>query len=44
MHQRLGKGYDADAARMLVRTNRVRTIGWSARGVLAVAMLRVAAR
>jgi hypothetical protein len=44
MHRRLGTGYNAGAARMLVRTNWVRTIGWSARGVLAVAMLVVATR
>jgi hypothetical protein len=44
IHRRLGAGYDDHAARMLVRTNWVRTIGWSARGLLAVVMLVVAAQ
>jgi hypothetical protein len=40
-HDRLSGGYDAATAARLVRTNWVRTIGWTARGVLAVAMLVV---
>jgi hypothetical protein len=43
-HERLAGGFDPDVARRLVRSNWVRTIGWSARGVLCVAMLAAAAR
>lgn len=43
MHRSLGAGYDDDATRSLVRTNWVRTIGWTARGGVAVAMVVVAA-
>lgn len=39
LHGRLSRGFDAAAARRLVSTNWVRTIGWSVRGVLAFAML-----
>lgn len=42
-HGALAAGFDARAARRLVRTNWVRTAGWTARGVLAAAMLVVAA-
>jgi hypothetical protein len=42
-HTRLAKGYDADVQRRLVQTNWVRTFGWSARTVVACAMLIVAA-
>jgi hypothetical protein len=42
-HGRLGSGYDATVVRRLVRTNWIRTAGWSARAVVAVAMLAVAA-
>jgi hypothetical protein len=42
-HGRLGGGFDPGAARRLVRTNWVRTAGWSARGVVAVALVAVAA-
>ena len=38
-HMRLAKGYDADAQHRLVRTNWVRTIGWSLRVVVASAMV-----
>jgi hypothetical protein len=41
-HARLSAGHDAAVIRRLVRTNWVRTIGWSARSVLAVMMLVVA--
>jgi len=41
-HRRLSTGYDPDVARRLVRTNWLRTIGWSLRGLLAVAMIVVA--
>ena len=39
LHKRLLRGYDADAARALVRTNWIRTLGWSARCVIAARML-----
>lgn len=38
-HAALSAGFDAVRHRRLVRTNWVRTIGWTARGVLAVAMV-----
>lgn len=38
-HKRLGRGFDADAHRRLVRTNWLRTVLWSARGAIALAML-----
>lgn len=40
-HRRLEKGFDAATHRRLVRTNWVRTIVWSARGILALVMLGV---
>ena len=43
-HDRLSGGYDAETAARLVRTNWVRTIGWAARLVLAIAMLVVVPR
>jgi len=42
LHTALSSGFSADAARRLVTTNWVRTIAWSARGVL-VAWLLIAA-
>jgi hypothetical protein len=39
MHDRLSGGFDAGAHQRLVRSNWVRTIGWSARGVLAATMV-----
>ena len=41
MHGRLGQGYDAATHRRLVTTNWIRTIAWSARGVLVLWMLAV---
>ena len=41
-HRRLSTGFDAGVHRRLVRTNWVRTVGWSLRGLVAVAMLVVA--
>jgi hypothetical protein len=41
MHERLSRGFDTDASRRLVVTNWVRTLGWSARGVLAALMMAV---
>jgi hypothetical protein len=37
-HRRLSEGYDVEIVHRLVRTNWVRTIGWSLRVVVAVAM------
>ncbi|MDJ0768907.1 MAG: hypothetical protein QNJ12_08940 [Ilumatobacter sp.] len=37
-HRRLSEGFDAATADRLVRTNWVRTVGWSARTVVAAAM------
>ena len=42
-HGRLGAGHDAAVIRRLVRTNWIRTIGWSARAVVSIAMLVAAA-
>jgi hypothetical protein len=39
-HRQLASGFDALAHRRLVNTNWLRTIAWSARGVLALALLR----
>lgn len=36
-HQRLSKGYDKEIHRKLVKTNWIRTIGWSLRLVLVIA-------
>lgn len=36
MHERLSSGFDATAARRLVRTNWIRTVGWTARALLAL--------
>jgi len=41
-HHRLTKGFDAKAHRRLVATNWVRTIAWSARGIIAIALLHSA--
>lgn len=41
MHDRLSRGFDEQSARRLVTTNWIRTVGWSARGALAVAMMAV---
>ena len=40
-HHRLEHGFDAATHHLLVRTNWVRTIAWSARGILALALLVV---
>jgi hypothetical protein len=42
-HDRLSAGVDPAVARRLVRTNWVRTAGWSLRGVLSLAMLAAVA-
>jgi hypothetical protein len=39
MHGRLGEGYSDAAHRRLVHTNWIRTIAWTARGVLVLWML-----
>lgn len=41
MHERLSRGFDDAAARRLVNTNWVRTVGWTARGAIAVVMMAV---
>lgn len=41
-HDRLNSGHDPAVTARLVRTNWLRTAGWSVRGVLALAMLLVA--
>lgn len=38
-HQRLASGFDSAAHRRLVRTNWIRTLAWTARGLIALAML-----
>jgi hypothetical protein len=40
-HARLGRGFDPPTHRRLVLTNVLRTAGWTARGVLALAFLGV---
>lgn len=37
-HRRLARGFDAAAHRRLVRTNWIRTVAWSLRGVVALAL------
>ncbi len=39
LHRRLVDGFDPRAATLLVRSNWVRTIGWSARSAIALALL-----
>lgn len=41
-HERLSAHHDARVISRLVRTNWIRTIGWTARGVIAAAMVIVA--
>jgi hypothetical protein len=41
-HRRLSEGYDAEIVHRLVRTNWVRTIGWSLRVVVASALIVMA--
>jgi hypothetical protein len=38
-HRRLERGFDAAIGRRLVRSNWLRTIAWTARGVIALALL-----
>jgi hypothetical protein len=42
-HGRLSSGYDPDVVARLVRTNWIRTAGWTARTIVAAAMVVVAA-
>ena len=42
LHGRLSDGFDAELHSLLLATNWLRTIGWTARGALAIAMLRAA--
>lgn len=39
LHNRLARGYDARAISILVVTNWIRTVVWSARGAIAIDML-----
>ena len=39
LHERLARGFEAGVHRRLVRTNWVRTVAWSGRGVLALWMM-----
>lgn len=41
-HRRLAAGFDSDAHRRLVATNWLRTAMWSGRGLLVLAMVRLA--
>lgn len=38
LHRRLAGGFDADAHRWLVRSNWIRTVLWSVRGLVAIAI------
>lgn len=40
VHRALERGFDARVHRSLVRTNWIRTVAWSARGVVALLLLR----
>lgn len=39
LHRRLERGFDPDAHAALVRTNWIRTLAWTARGLLLLALL-----
>lgn len=43
IHARLARSPDASAVGRLIRTNRYRTLGWTARGALVLAMVASAA-
>ncbi|MCA9313969.1 MAG: hypothetical protein H6806_01745 [Planctomycetes bacterium] len=43
-HERLAEGFDATAHRRLVRSNWLRTLAWTARAGLAIAMVVAASR
>lgn len=40
LHNQLSQGFDADVHARLVQTNWIRTIAWTARGTLALVLLR----
>lgn len=40
LHDRLAKGFDAAAIQVLVRSNWIRTVAWTVRSVLLIAILR----
>jgi hypothetical protein len=42
LHSRLSRGFDADTHRQLVLTNWPRTLAWTARGVIAIAIVHTA--
>lgn len=39
LHTRLAQEHDAEAARKLIRTNWIRTVAWTARGLILAAVL-----
>ncbi|MCR9244635.1 MAG: hypothetical protein NXI31_06355 [bacterium] len=39
LHRRLERGFDSDTARRLVATNWIRTVAWTARAAVALALL-----
>lgn len=41
-HEKLTSGYDKAAHHRLVRTNWIRTVAWTARGIIAVALMATA--
>jgi hypothetical protein len=43
-HARLSTGFDGSAARRLVASNWIRTVAWSARALVAIAMLALTTR
>jgi hypothetical protein len=43
LHGRLADGFDVDLHRLLVQTNWLRTLAWTARGAIALQMIRATA-
>lgn len=43
MHEILNDGFNAEAHTRLVQTNWIRTIGWTARGIIALYLIRASA-
>ena len=41
LHNALSNGFDPEIHARLVQTNWIRTIGWTARGLIAICLLRV---
>jgi len=40
LHRKLSAGFDARRIRLLIRSNWIRTVAWSARGLIALLLLR----